>query len=397
MAAFFNGEEPMLSCLTPNYKRLPISFSHGSGIWLWDNEGRKYLDALSGISVCNLGHVHPNVTSAIVQQSEQLVHTSNLYENSLQEELAQKLCDISDMSTVFFCNSGAEANEAAIKISRLIGHQRNINTPKIITMNNSFHGRTMATISANGQASTQQGFSPLLSGFIHAPFGDIEAIKAISDPEVVAIMLEPIQGEGGIHVANDEYLQALRKLCDKRNYLLIFDEIQCGLGRTGEWFAHQQAAITPDIITIAKGLGNGVPIGACMMNKSLSQILQPGTHGSTFGGNFLACSAGLAVLNTIEQDSLLVHVKAISERLFHQLDEALSNNPKVKTIRGRGLMVGIELTEDCTHLVELALQNGLLINVTQNNVIRLLPPFIIDDDACDTLVNILTQLICHES
>jgi len=379
----------------PTYGRLPVTFTKGEGAWLWDQNNKRYLDALSGIAVCNLGHAHPAVHQAITQQSQTLLHTSNLYGIEPQEELATKLCQLSAMDNVFFCNSGAEANEAAIKIARLYGHEKNIENPTILVMKQSFHGRTMGTLSATGNPKIQEGFSPLLQGFIHIDFNNTDAIKSAlkHHKNIVAIFLEPVQGEGGVHIPSDNYLTEIRAICDEHNLLMMLDEVQTGIARTGAWFAFQHSAIVPDICTLAKALGNGVPIGACMAKGKAAKLLTAGKHGSTFGGNFLASSAALSVLETIEKDNICQQALEKGDAINLAFSQALKNNPHLVEIRNKGMMIGIELDTPCTELVSLALGAGLLINVTNNSTIRLLPPLIIDNEQIDLLVNSLSNLI----
>jgi len=385
----------MSSHIMPTYGRLPVTFTKGEGAWLWDQNNKRYLDALSGIAVCNLGHAHPAVHKAISQQSQTLLHTSNLYGIEPQEELATKLCQLSAMDNVFFCNSGAEANEAAIKIARLYGHQKNIDKPAILVMNQSFHGRTMGTLSATGNPKVQEGFSPLLDGFIHVDFNSIDAIKSAlkQHTNIVAIFLEPVQGEGGVHIPSDTYLAEVRAICDEHNLLMMLDEVQTGIARTGAWFAFQHSAIVPDVCTLAKALGNGVPIGACMAKGKASTLLTAGKHGSTFGGNFLASSAALSVLETIEKDNICQQALEKGEAINLAFSQALKNNAHLVDIRNKGMMIGIELDTPCTELVALALDAGLLINVANNSTIRLLPPLIIDNEQIDLLVDTLCTLI----
>ncbi len=374
---------------------MDVTFDHGEGAILWDTNGKQYLDALSGIAVCGLGHAHPAVTSAIAGQAAKLVHTSNLYQIANQQQLADELCRISGLDRVFFSNSGAEANEAAIKIARMFGHTNGIASPGIIVMENSFHGRTMATLSATGNRNVQAGFEPLVQGFVRAPFNNIEAVANIAgnSSNVVAVMVEPIQGEAGINVPDTEYLNQLRKICDDNNWLLILDEIQTGMGRTGKWFAYQHNGILPDIMTLAKSLGNGVPIGACIANLKAAEVMKPGSHGSTFGGNPLACAAGLAVIKTIEQENLLTRATTAGKQLQDSLQIALNNVAGVKEIRGKGLMIGIQLEKPCKPLVYEALQQGLLISVQSDHVIRLLPPLTISNEQIESLVRILSKLV----
>ena len=379
----------------PTYGRLPISFTHGQGIWLWDKNNNRYLDALAGIAVCNLGHAHPAIHQAICNQSQKLLHTSNLYHIENQQILADKLCALSSMDNVFFNNSGAEANETAIKLARLYGHHQGIETPAIIVMENSFHGRTMATLSATGNPKVQEGFAPLLAGFIRVAFNDIAAIDdALQQHDnIVAILVEPIQGEGGVNIPAANYLNELRVRCDQHQLLLMLDEIQTGIARTGKFLASQHNNILPDVCTLAKALGNGVPIGACMARGEAAKILTAGTHGTTFGGNPLACSAAIAVLDTLEAEKIVSQTTIKGQYFYDQLCTQLQSNSEVIDIRHKGLMLGIELASPCTELVTNALQNKLLINVTATTTIRLLPPLIINEQEIDELINTLITLI----
>ncbi len=380
----------------PTYSRLPISFDRGQGVWLWDQNNNRYLDALSGIAVCNLGHAHPAVRDAIADQAGRLIHTSNIYGISNQEQLATHLADLSGMSSIFFSNSGAEANEAAIKLARLYGHQKGIDRPEIIVMESSFHGRTLATLSATGNPKVQQGFEPLVEGFVRVPFNNIDAVRnETSNQSIVAVMVEPVQGEGGVHIPDATYLQQLRTICDQNDWLLMLDEIQTGIGRTGKMFAYQHHDIIPDVCTLAKALGNGVPIGACMAHGKAANILTSGTHGSTFGGNPLACAAALAVLKILEDTDQIQKAAEMGQYLLTGLQNALSTHPEVMEIRGLGMMFGIQLKSDCTALVNQALQLNTLINVTAGNTIRLLPPLILEHSQADQLVDTLTQLITN--
>jgi acetylornithine aminotransferase len=381
--------------IMPTYKRLPVSFTHGEGCWLFDAEGRRYLDALSGIAVCGLGHAHPAVTRAITEQAARLLHSSNLYGIARQDELAARLTALSGMDSVFFCNSGAEANEAAIKIARLHGHNRDIDRPAIIVMEGAFHGRTLATLSATGSRKVQAGFEPLVSGFVRARFGELDELSNIADnnPSIAAVLVEPVQGESGIRVAPAGYLEGLRELCDARGWLMMLDEVQSGNGRTGRLFAYQHTKILPDVVTTAKGLGNGVPIGACLARGTAAGVFGPGNHGSTFGGNPLACAAAIAVLDTLVSEDLLGHAARMGELLITGLRERLEGHPAVREIRGAGLMVGIELGEPCSPLVEAALARGLLINVTADTVIRLLPPLVISEAEVLHIIDTLAELI----
>ena len=381
--------------IMPTYARLPVRFSHGDGPWLFDDEGERYLDALSGIAVCGLGHAHPAITKAIAEQAGRLVHTSNLYRVANQERLAEMLVELSGMDSVFFGNSGAEANEAAIKIARATGHSRGIDIPKIAVANGSFHGRTLATLSATGNPKVHAGFAPLVQGFVRFPYDDVDALEAIaaSDADVVAVLVEPILGEGGVVVPHNDYLAKLRGLCDRHDCLLMLDEIQTGMGRTGRWFAYQHADVLPDVVTLAKALGNGVPIGACLARGAAAEALKAGSHGSTFGGNPLACGAALAVLDTMQQQGLVERARQTGERLRAELAIALRGLNCVVEVRGKGLMVGIEVDRACGELVARAMDKRLLINVTADRVIRLLPPLIIDDAEVDTIVSTLRDLI----
>lgn len=379
----------------PTYTRLPVTFTRGRGAWLWDENNQRYLDALSGIAVCNLGHAHPAVHQAVCSQSEKLLHTSNLYGIENQEALAAKLCSLSGMDNVFFGNSGAEANEAAIKLARLYGHQKNIEKPAIVVMEKSFHGRTLATLSATGNQKIQQGFAPLPEGFVRVPFNDISAIDEVvqHNPNIVAVMVEPIQGEGGVNIPTDDYLNQIRNICDQHQLLMMLDEIQTGIGRTGKFLAYQHNGILPDVCTLAKALGNGVPIGACMARGSAARLMTAGTHGSTFGGNPLACSAGLAVLDTLINEELIDQALQKGRLIRDQFSRQLTGNDRVIDIRNKGMMIGIELSIPCTELVKQALDEGLLINVTSEKTIRLLPPLIIETEQIDFLVETLSNLI----
>lgn len=377
------------------YARLPVKFERGEGVWLWDAEGNQYLDALAGVAVCNLGHAHPAIHKALCDQAATLVHTSNIYQIETQERLGEGLCRESGMDKVFFSNSGAEANEAAIKIARLYGHKKKINNPQIIVMENSFHGRTMATLSATGNRKVQAGFEPLVSGFIRAPYNDLEAIRQIAEnnKEIVAVLVEPIQGEGGVRPASEGYLPGLRELCDQHDWLLMLDEIQTGMGRTGELFAHQHDGITPDVMTLAKGLGNGFPVGACLAHGAAADVLAPGTHGSTFGGNPLACRVGLTVLETMLETGISDKAAQMGQYLLEQFAAKLEGIEGVKDIRGKGLMIGIELDRDCPELVAQALEQKLLINVTAGNTVRLLPPLTLEQTEADQIVTIVSDLV----
>jgi len=379
----------------PTYNRLPITFDRGEGAWLFDEKNNRYLDALSGIAVCNLGHAHPAIQHAICEQSKKLIHTSNLYGIPGQELLANKLTEKSGMDNVFFCNSGAEANEAAIKLARKYGHEKGIENPAIIVMEKSFHGRTLATLSATGNSKVQYGFTPLVEGFVRVPYNNIKAVEIAlaQNKNIVAILVEPIQGEGGINIPAPLYINDLRKLCDQFDLLLMLDEIQTGIGRTGKFLAFQHNDIIPDVCTLAKALGNGVPIGACLARGKAAELLSSGSHGSTFGGNPLACSAALAVLATLDEQNLIKSATQKGELIRLGLGEHLKNNNHVVDIRNKGLMIGIELDSPCAELIKLALQQHLLINVTNETTIRLLPPLIIDDQQIELLVETLSGII----
>ncbi len=384
-----------MSHVMNTYARLPVAFTHGQGAWLWDEAGKKYLDGLSGIAVNTLGHAHPKLTAALSEQISKLIHCSNVYQVPGQEVLADKLCELTHMQEVFFSNSGCEANEAAIKLARMFGHQREIENPCIIVMEKSFHGRTLATLSATGNRKVQVGFEPLVKGFVRVPYNDLDAVRqvAANNSNVVAVLVEPLQGEGGIRTLSSEYLQQLRGICDAQNWLLMLDEVQCGIGRTGKWFAHQHAGILPDVMTLAKGLGSGMPIGACLAAGKAAKVFGPGNHGSTFGGNPLACTAGITTLNVIEQDNLLAHADALGRFMQQAFRSQLNGVAGVLEIRGQGLMLGIELAKPCGELVKRALAQGLLINVTADSVIRLLPPLIMSQAEAQQLVDGLCPLI----
>jgi acetylornithine aminotransferase len=377
------------------YLRLPVTFAKGEGVWLWDEEGKRYLDALAGVAVCGLGHCHPKLVKAIAQQAGTLMHTSNLYHIAKQEQLARRLAQLSGMDNAFFCNSGAEANEAAIKLARLYGHGKNIDLPTIIVMEKSFHGRTMATLTASGNRKVQAGFEPLLTGFARVPYNDLEAVSqvAVHNKNVVAILVEPYQGEGGVNVPQANYLQGLRQLCDQNGWLLMLDEVQCGIGRSGKWFAFQHSDIAPDVITLAKGLGSGMPIGACLAKGVAASVFKPGNHASTFGGNPLACAAALTTLEVIEEEQLLQNALAVGDYMRAMLKAQLAGLPEVKEIRGQGLMIGIELTRPCANLVAEALEKGLLINVTSDKVVRLLPPLVIQRAEAEQAVGALSGIV----
>lgn len=379
----------LITCYNP----MPIAFSHGKGVWLYDRQDNAYLDSFSGIAVCGLGHAHPDVTATIQHQAARLIHTSNAFHVEEQERLAERLTGLSGMEQAFFGNSGAEANEAAIKLTRLYGHKKNIETPSVIVMNGAFHGRTMATLTATGSRKIQAGFEPLVPGFVRAPFNDIQALQTIAAnrEDIVAIMLEPIQGEGGIIVADPAYLRAVAALCQQHDWLLILDEIQTGNGRTGSYFASMEVGIEPDVITTAKGLGNGMPISACLMRGRACNLFKVGNHGSTFGGNPLACATALTVIDVIDRDQLCDKVRKNGVILREQLLDAFRENPHVRSIRGQGYMLGIELDKPAAELKSIGLTQGILINVTAENVIRLLPPLIIEEPEIDELVKRLAK------
>ncbi len=377
------------------YARQAVAFERGAGVWLWDTHGARYLDALSGIAVCGLGHAHPDVARAIADQAATLVHTSNLYQVPLQAQLAARLAALSGLEQAFFCNSGAEANEAAIKIARKVGHGRDIAVPTIVVAEGSFHGRTLATLSATGSRKVQAGFEPLVQGFTRVPYDDLEALRRVAEHQrdVVAVLLEPVQGEGGIRIPSSDYLSGVRALCDEHGWLLMLDEIQTGMGRSGYWFACQGAGVVPDVMTLAKGLGNGVPIGACLAGGKASGVLQAGNHGSTFGGNPLASRAALATLDVIARDGLPARAAELGAQLLGALRERLAGCAGVVDVRGVGLLIGIELDRPCGALVQRALDRRLLINVTAERVVRLLPPLIMSDDEAAQLLDTLCPLI----
>lgn len=378
----------------PTYARLPVAFAQGEGVWLLDADGRQYLDALSGIAVCSLGHAHPEVARAVAAQCERLLHTSNLYQLPLQEKLGARLAKIAGMDAAFFCNSGAEANEAAIKLARLDAHRRGNDNPVIVVMEGAFHGRTLGALAAT-DAPGAADFAPLPGGFARAAFNDLEAARAAVDahPGACAVLVEPVQGEGGVRPADGDYLRGLRALCDEKGLLLIFDEVQTGVGRTGAWYCWQHHDARPDILTTAKALGNGVPIGACLARGEVAGRFAPGAHGSTFGGNCVACAAALTVLDVIERDGLCEQAKTMGDYIAHCLGEELANTGAVREIRNLGMMIGVELDFPCKDLVARALDEGLLINVTAERVVRLLPPLIFDMEHAHILVSGLAELI----
>jgi acetylornithine/N-succinyldiaminopimelate aminotransferase len=377
------------------YSRLPVAFRRGEGVTLWDTGGESYLDALGGIAVAILGHSHPEVAEVIAEQARTLIHTSNLYRVEEQEALGDRLCGIAGMEQVFFGNSGAEANEAAIKLARRYGHERGINSPSIIVAESAFHGRTMATLTATGNRKVQAGFEPLVSGFRRVPFDDLDAVRQVAehDPDVVAVLVEPIQGEGGIRIPSPDYLPGLREICRDKQWLLMLDEIQTGMGRTGEWFACRHQGVQPDVLTVAKALGNGIPIGACLVSGPAADVLTAGTHGSTFGGNPFACRVALAVIDIIERTEAMANARRQGARILAGLDAGLGGHPGIQSIRGQGLMLGVELTSPCREVVGLALEERLLVNVTADTVIRLLPALIYRDEDSDRLVELLVKVI----
>ncbi len=385
------NDQPLMN----TYGRIPVAFESGDGVWLFDTDGNKYFDTFCGIAVAGIGHANPEVAKAIRDQAGRLVHCSNLYHNPLQHKLGSTLCELSGMDAVFFSNSGAEANEAAIKLARRYGHGKNIKTPTIIVMDHSFHGRTIATLTATGNRKVQAGFEPLLSGFVRAPYDDLKAIENIakSNPNIVAVMVEPIQGEGGLRIPSDDYLPGLRKICDQQNWLLMLDEVQTGNGRTGTYFAYQHYGIRPDVVTTAKGLANGYPIGACLASGEAAKVLTPGSHGSTFGGNPLGCAAALATIEQINSLGLCERAAQTGEKILQGLRAELLQADYVKDIRGKGLMIGVELTEPCVALVPLAKAKGLLLNVTSDSVIRLLPMLNMSDEEVDFLIDAVVQII----
>ena len=384
-----------MSHVMNTYARLPVAFSHGDGSWVTDTEGKLYLDALSGIAVNTLGHNHPELVAAIAAQAGRLLHTSNLYQMPLQEQLANRLCAISGMQEVFFCNSGCEANEAAIKLARFYGNQRGIENPTIVVMEKSFHGRTMATLSATGNRKIQAGFEPLVAGFLRVPYNDLAAIREVAqhNKSIVAVMYEAVQGEGGIHMADLDFQRGVRQLCDENAWLMICDEVQCGMGRTGTWFGFQHSGIRPDVMTLAKGLAGGVPIGACVAAGRAAGLFGPGNHGSTFGGNQLATTAALTVIDVIEKSQLMSNAVTVGQQIRDDLAKALSGVAGVVEIRGQGLMIGIELDRPCAAIVSRGLEAGLLINVTADRVVRLLPPLTFSADEAQELVARLSVLI----
>lgn len=385
----------MTDTLMHTYSPQSVTFEKGDGVWLWDSNNKKYLDALSGIAVCGLGHAHPDIADAIADQAKKLIHTSNLYQIKHQKALADRLCKVSGMDKVFFSNSGAEANEAAIKLARLYGHQQNIDLPEIIVMEGSFHGRTLATLTATGNRKVQAGFEPLVQGFVRAPYNDLEALKNIAQNSnnVVAILVEPVQGEGGIQIPDKDYLNGIRDICNENNWLMMLDEIQTGMCRSGQWFAFQHNNIQPDVMTLAKALGNGVPIGACLAQGKAANVFQPGTHGSTYGGNPLVCRVATTVIDTLTKNNSATHAQQLGSYIINGFNEALKDVEGISDIRGMGLLLAIELDKPCAELVSTALEQGLLINVTAERVVRLLPPLIMNEQQANELITKLSDII----
>jgi acetylornithine/N-succinyldiaminopimelate aminotransferase len=385
----------MSDYLMQTYGRQPVAFVRGEGVWLFDEAGDKYLDALAGVAVNGLGHAHPRLAQALCEQAGKLIHTSNIYRILAQEELAERLCRLSGLERAFFCNSGAEANEAAIKIARLYGHNKGIESPAIVVMEKSFHGRTMATLSATGNRKVQAGFEPLVTGFVRVPFGDADAVEKLAEhhKNIVAVLVEPYQGEGGVNIPESDYLAKLRDICDRNAWLLMLDEVQTGVGRTGKWFAFQHTDILPDVMTLAKGLGSGVPVGACLARGIAATTFVPGKHGSTFGGGPLACTAALTTLQVMTDDGLLAHAEQLGAFIRADLAERLQGLAGVRQIRGQGLMIGIELDRPCGDIVKQALAEKMLINVTNDTVVRLLPPLVMKHEEAALLTEKLAGLI----
>jgi acetylornithine/N-succinyldiaminopimelate aminotransferase len=385
----------MMQHVMNTYGRQSIAFARGEGAWLWDLEGRRYLDCVSGVAVSGVGHAHPRLVAALSAQAARAMHVSNLYEIPEQEQLAMRLCALAGMDNAFFCNSGCEANEAAIKLARLFGHQKGIESPAIIVMENAFHGRTIATLSATGSRKVQAGFEPLLTGFVRVPYNDLPALEQVAaiNPDIVAVLVEPMQGESGVQVPEDGYIPHLRRICDEKGWLLMLDEVQTGMARTGKWFAHQHLGVKPDVMTLAKGLGNGFPIGACLARGAAASVFSPGKHGSTFGGNPLGCVCALTTLAIIEDEELLQRANRMGLKIREGVSRELAGIAGVKAIRGKGLMIGIELDKPCADLVVHGLAAGLLINVTADTVVRLLPPLILNDTEADILIEGVCGLI----
>ncbi|SER54154.1 acetylornithine aminotransferase [Nitrosomonas sp. Nm51] len=384
-----------MSYVMNTYAQLPVTFVKGEGVWLWSDKGEKYLDALSGVAVCGLGHCHPRLAEALCRQARTLIHTSNIYFIEKQEQLAARLTALSGMEKAFFCNSGAEANEAAIKLARLYGHNKGVSLPTIIVMEHAFHGRTMATLTATGNRKVQAGFEPLLSGFVRVPYNNLEAVRqvAVNNKNVVAVLVEPFQGEGGVNIPQARYLHELRCLCDEYGWLLMLDEVQSGIGRSGKWFAFQHSDILPDVMTLAKGLGSGVPIGSCLARGVAANTFKPGNHASTFGGNPLMCTAAIETLAVLEEDGLINHASKLGKFIHDRLEAQLAGLDKIVEIRSQGLMIGIELEVPCGELVKRALEKKLLINVTSEKVIRLLPALVMQEEEAKLVVNTACQLI----
>ena len=370
-----------MSHVMNTYARQPVAFVRGQGVWLWDEDGRKYLDALAGIAVNTLGHNHPRLVHALGEQIGRVIHTSNLFRQPLQEAAADRLAEVTGLDEVFFCNSGLEANEAAIKVARKYGHERGVAEPAIIVMEKAFHGRSLATLSATGSRKVQAGFEPLVQGFVRVPFNDLEAVRQIAahNKNVVAVFVEPIQGEGGINVARLEYLRGLKELCDRHEWLFMSDEVQCGLARTGKWFVYQHAGFLPDVLPLAKGLGSGVPVGACVVGGRARGVFKPGNHGSTFGGNPLAMTAAITTIDTIREEALLASAGRVGSAIRDGLAAGLKGLPGMVEVRGMGLMIGVELDRPCGDIVPTALEAGLIVNVTADRVIRLLPPLVMSE------------------
>jgi len=385
-----------MSHVMNTYARLPVAFVRGEGVWLWDESGKKYLDGLAGIAVNTLGYAHPKLAKALnACVASGIVHTSNLFQIPAQEAAAERIAAITGLDEVFFCNSGCEANEAAIKIARLYGHKRGVERPEIIVFEKAFHGRTLATLSATGSRKVQAGFEPLVAGFVRVPLDDLDAVRAIADhnKNVVAVLIEPIQGEGGIHVSRMEYLRTLKSICDRNEWLFMADEVQCGLGRTGQWFVYQHAGISPDVVPLAKGLGGGVAVGACVTGNRAKGVFSPGKHGSTFGGNPLACTAVAATIDTMKEENLLENAGKVGRVIRDGIAGALAGTQGFVEVRGMGLMIGIELDRPCTEIITLALDAGLVLNVTADTVVRLLPPLVMSEAEGRQLVDILVPVI----
>jgi acetylornithine aminotransferase len=379
----------------PTYAPQPVAFERGQGAWLYDTEGRRYLDCLSGIAVNTLGHNHPKLVAAIADQASKIIHCSNLFEIPLRHRMAERLVELSGMTNVFFCNSGLEANEAAIKIARLYGHNRGIDLPEIVVYENAFHGRSLATLSATGNVKVQKGFEPLVPGFVRVPLNDMGALNRVAAerPNVVAVFMEAIQGEGGIQPARSEYLREVRELCDRQGWLMMVDEVQCGTGRTGKWFAHQWAGIKPDVMPLAKGVSSGIPVGAVVAHGIASETFKPGNHGTTFGGNPLAMRAGLTTIEVMEEEGLLANATAMGNLIMDGMRKALAGHPGLVEVRGTGLMIGIQLDRPCSEIVALALKAGLVLNVTADSVVRMLPPLILNAEQAELIVATLAPII----